>query len=248
MRFGRLAPIHDARTFKFARYRMASMPAAPDSCNLVTGIMERLGIVNPATIWPMDDNDTLGNCTIAGIAHAVTTYRGMLHEVRVPSAADVDALYFKLTGGPDSGLMELDVLNYWRQNTFADDQIMAFVAIDPKNHEHVKQAVAYFGGSYIGFQVQENACEDFTAGKTWDAGPLTQDGHAVYVVGYDANGVWVLTWGGIQKATWAWWDCCVACQNGEAWVILPPESQVAGFATGFDFETLKADLAALAKE
>jgi len=45
-----------------------------------------------------------------------------------------------------------------------------------------------------------------------------------------------------QQATWAWWDECV----DEAYAILPPEAEKPGFAPGFDFAQLKADLTAVA--
>lgn len=73
-------------------------------------------------------------------------------------------------------------------------------------------------------------------------GPLTNDGHAVYAVAYDQNGVTVLTWGNTQQATWAWWDECV----DEAYAILPPEAEKSGFAPGFNFAQLQTDLAAVA--
>ena len=62
-------------------------------------------------------NDTLGDCTIAAVAHAVTTYHALIKKDSIPSAKGVEKLYFHLTGGPDTGLNELDVLNYWRQNS-----------------------------------------------------------------------------------------------------------------------------------
>jgi hypothetical protein len=58
----------------------------------------------------MDGNDTLGDCTIAGVAHAVTTYHALIKKDSIPSAKGVEKLYFHLTGGPDTGLNELDVL------------------------------------------------------------------------------------------------------------------------------------------
>ena len=81
--------------------------------------------------------------------------------------------------------------------------------IDPKNHTHIQQAIQLFGGVYIGFQVQENCIEEFNARQPGIPGKLTQDGHAVFVVGYDQNDVSVLTWGNTQQGTWAWWDECV---------------------------------------
>src|SRR5947209_10274554 len=104
-------------------------------------------------------------------------------------------LYSRLFGGVDSGLVELDVLNYWRQDQVDGDQILAFASVDPKNHTHVQQAIQIFGGIYLGFQVQQDCIEQFDAGQPWTPGPLTNDGHAVFAVGCDQDGVTVLTWG-----------------------------------------------------
>jgi hypothetical protein len=78
-------------------------------------------------------------------------------------------LYMHLTGGVDSGLNELDVLNYWRQTSVDGDKILAYAKIDPKNHTHVQQAIQLFGGVYLGFQVQKNAVEQFDAHQPWTA-------------------------------------------------------------------------------
>jgi hypothetical protein len=186
----------------------------------------------------MDGNDTIGDCTIAGLAHAVTTFRGLIGTKNIMTKQAVVKLYYHLTGGVDSGLNELDVLAYWRRHAVSHDKILAYVSIDPKNHTHVQQAIQMFGGVYIGFQVQQNCIQEFDARKPWTPGKLTNDGHAVFAVAYDSHGVTVLTWGNTQQGTWAWWDECV----DEAYAILPPEAETAGFAPGFDFAQLKTDL------
>ena len=143
-----------------------------------------------------------------------------------------------LTGGVDSGLNELDVLNYWRKHSVTRDKILAFASIDPKNHTHIQQAIQLFGGVYLGFQVQQNCVEEFNAHQPWTPGPLTNDGHAVYAVAYDAAGLTVLTWGNTQQATWGWRDECV----DEAYAIVPPEAKNPNFAPGFDLAQLQQDL------
>jgi len=190
----------------------------------------------------MDGNDTLGDCTIAALAHSITVYRGLLGKKLIMSKQNVVKLYMHLTGGVDSGLNELDVLGYWRQNPVSGDEIITYVKIDPKNHTHVQQAIQLFGGVYLGFQVQENCIQEFDNHQPWTPGTLTNDGHAVYAVGYDQNDVTVLTWGNTQQGTWGWWDECV----DEAYAILPPEAKTPGFAPGFNFAQLQADLAAVA--
>ncbi len=238
-RFGKHPPKVDYRTLRFKDYLKATIAPPPASLTVLPRVYKDLGTTDPAKLFPMDGNDKLGDCTIAALAHAITTYRGLVGSKKdIMPSKTVVKLYMHLTGGVDSGLNELDVLNYWRQNGVAGDQILAYAGVDPKNHVHVQQAIQLFGGVYLGFQVQENCQQEFDAHQPWTPGPLTQDGHAVFAVGYDQNGLTVLTWGNTQQATWAWWDECV----DEAYAILPPEAKNTGFAPGFDFAQLQSDM------
>ncbi len=237
-RFGKHPPKVDYRTLRLNTYFTSALPAPPASYSVLANVYSKLGAADPTTLFPMDDNDSLGDCTIAGLAHAVTTYRGLVGQKKIMAKTAVVKLYLHLTGGVDSGLNELDVLNYWRKHPVSGDEILAFASIDPKNHTHVMQALKLFGGVYLGFQVQQNCLEDFDARRPWTPGPLTRDGHAVYAVAYDPSGVTVLTWGNTQQATWAWWDECV----DEAYAILPPEAKKPAFAPGFDVAELQKDL------
>ena len=238
-RFGKHPPKLDYRTLRFKNYLTKAIAPPPPAYNVLTSVYAKLKVNDPSVLFPMDGNDTLGDCTCAALAHAITTYHGLVGNDDVMPKASVVKLYTHLTGGPDTGLNELDVLNYWRKNKVTGDKILAYVSVDPKNHGHVQQAIQMFGGVYLGFQVQQNAVQDFDAHKPWTPGPLTNDGHAVYAVAYDQNGVTVLTWGNTQQGTWAWWDECV----DEAYAILPPQAAKPGFAPGFDFAQLQADLA-----
>ena len=237
-RFGKHPPQMDYRTLRFKDYVTAALAPPPPTYNVLTNVYQKLNINDPTKLFPMDGNDTLGDCTCAGLAHAITTYSGLIGKKTIMAGAAVVKLYRHLTGGPDTGLNELNVLNYWRQNGADGVKILAYVKLDPKNHTNVQQAIRLFGGVYLGFQVQQNAQQEFDAHQPWTPGPLTQDGHAVYAVAYDANGVTVLTWGNTQQATWAWWDECV----DEAYAILPPEAKDPSFAPGFNLTQLQADL------
>jgi len=241
-RFGKHPPKNDYRTLRLKNYFTAALAPPPASYNVLSNVYDRLKISDPTKLFPMDGNDTYGDCTIAALAHAVTTYRGLIGKKEIMSKASVVKLYLHLTGGVDSGLNELDVLNYWQSKPVVGDKILAFAKVDPKNHTHIQQAIQLFGGVYIGFQVQQNCVEEFNAHQPWTPGPLTNDGHAVYAVGYDANQVTVLTWGNTQPGTWAWWDECV----DEAYAIIPPEAANQTFS-GFDMAQLQADLAAVAQ-
>jgi len=238
-RFGKLPALHDYRTLRFRDYLTPKVPAPPPSFDALARVFDNLGTSDVATLFPMDGNDTVGDCTIAALAHAITLFRGFVN--RKPSimpAARVLKLYYSLTGGVDSGLAELNVLNYWRQHKVSGEDILAYVSIEPKNHAHVQQAAAMFGGVYLGFQCQANCQQEFEAHEPWAPGPLTKDGHAVLAVGYDAASLTMLTWGSTQKGTWAWWDECV----DEAYAIVPAEAKQPGYAPGFNVQQLLADL------
>jgi hypothetical protein len=240
-RFGKYPPKVDYRTLRLSNYLKPGIAAPPASFNVLTNVYAKLGTDDPTKLFPMDGNDTLGDCTIAALAHAETIFRSLLGKEKIASRTSVVKLYMHLTGGVDSGLNELDVLNYWRKNSFSGDKIINYVSIDPKNHTHVKQAISLLNGVYLGFQVQQNCIQEFDAHKPWTPGKLTNDGHAVYAVAYDQKGVTVLTWGNVQQATWAWWDECV----DEAYAILPSEAAKAGYAD-VDLAQLKTDLNAVA--
>lgn len=239
-RFGKHPPKRDYRTLRFADYA-AALASPPASCDNLARVAKALPGTTVAQLFPMDGNDTLGDCTCAAVAHAIGVYRGLTGSKAIMAKADVVKLYNRLTGGVDSGLNELDVLNYWRKTAVDGDAIVAYVSIDPKNHTHVQQAIDLFGGVYLGFQVQANCIQEFNAHKAWTPGKLTNDGHAVFATGYTAAGGTVLTWGAAQQFTWAWWDECV----DEAYAILPPEAKSPKFAPGFNYQQLVADLKAI---
>jgi hypothetical protein len=237
-RFGKHPPVTDYRTLRFTNYLKSDLANPPPSFTMLDRVYKGLGIHDPTKLYPMDGNDTLGDCTIAAAAHAITTWRGMMKKDTIPGTKAVEKLYFHLTGGADTGLNELDVLNSWRQNGALGEKMLAFATIDPKNHTHIQQAIQLFGGVYLGFQVQQNCVQEFNAHQPWTPGPLTNDGHAVFAVGYDQNNVTVLTWGNTQLGTWAWWDECV----DEAYAILPIDAKTPGFCPGFNVKQLEADL------
>jgi len=238
LRFGKKPARVDPRTLQLSKYT-AALPAPPAGFSSLYRLPATFKDV--ATVFPMDGNDAVGDCTIAGVAHADTLFNGLVNPTpSVMSAADVEALYFKLTGGPDVGLDCLTVLNYWRKNPINGKQILAYAAVPWKNHTLVQQATSLFGALYIGFQVPDNCMDEFMLGEPWTPGSLLPEGHCVVVTSYSANYLRVLTWGATQLGNWAWWDECV----DECYAILPPEAAQPGFnLQGFNLAQLQADLA-----
>src|ERR1700730_10983490 len=129
-RFGKHPPKHDYRTLRLKNYLTPALAAPPASYDVLPRVYEKLSTSDPTQLFPMDGNDTLGDCTIAALAHAITVYRGLVDSQRIMAKQAIGQLYMHLTGGVDSGLNELDVLNYWRQTPVDGDKIMAFAKID----------------------------------------------------------------------------------------------------------------------
>src|SRR5205814_2062968 len=187
-RFGKHPVKSDYRTLRFQDFLLPSLDPPPPSFDTLPRVFDGTGSSDPATLFPMDGNDQYGDCTIAALAHAITVYNGYAGRTAIPDQQLVVKLYFNLTHGIDSGLPELDVLNYWQSHEVDGEKIAAFVRIGRKNLTHIQQAIQLFGGVYLGFQVPENCQHEFNDGMPWTPGPLTNDGHAVYAVGYDEEG------------------------------------------------------------
>jgi hypothetical protein len=237
-KYGKLPVRHDERSLMFSTYS-AGLPTPPVSTNHLQTVFNNLKTNNIAKLFPMLGNDQYGDCTIAGLAHLITLYNGLIGVKKIPSKSSVLTLYKKLTGGPDTGLNELDVLNYICKNSFDGEKTPNYVTIkDHTNHLEVKQAISLVGGIYIGMNVQENAETDFDAHKTWTPGKLTGDDHCVVIVDYDDTTLTILTWGGLILGTWDWFDC--TCD--EIHPILPLEAKNIKFNPQFPYDQLVKDL------
>ena len=110
-RFGKHPAVHDYRTLRFRDYVTATLPAPPASFAALPRVFDNLGTSDVSKLFPMDGNDTVGDCTIAALAHAVTLFHGFVNKKpSIMPTARVLKLYYRLIGGVDSGLAELNVL------------------------------------------------------------------------------------------------------------------------------------------
>jgi hypothetical protein len=242
--FGKSIPKIDEKTLMLSNYLTPILPSPPLSFDNLQTVYSKLNISNPKKLFPVDGNNTVGDCTIAALGHIITVYSGLIGIKKIPTKASILKLYYQLTKGEDTGLACLDVLNYWRKNSFSGDEIIVYAKIKhPKNHTEVQQAIHLFGGVYLGFNVQENAITDFKKRIPWTSGKLTGDGHCVDATSYDQTGVTLLTWGNTQIGTWEWWDECV----DECYAIIPPEAKNPSFTPGLNYTQLLADLSLITK-
>jgi len=229
---GKKKPKYDkkGRTLKMAKY-MVNLPDPPK-----TYLPFDLNDVK--YLFPIDANNRLGDCVVAGAAHYMTNEHLRIGEKIIPPEDEVVRIYRSLSRcGRDNGLVMFDFLKHWRKNPLFGHRIEAFGRVELHNHKLIKQCIHLFGGVDLGFLVQNNAISDFELNKPWTPGLSDGGGHCVIAAAYDENYYYILTWGGCIKATKEWWDA----QVDEAFAILPPEYNTPGFAPGFDGEKLHED-------
>lgn len=159
-------------------------------------------------------NDSLGDCTCAGIYHGVQVHTG---EALGAPLTEPDACVLRLyqeaagyrPGDPmtDRGAVEQDVLNYCLNTGFplADGtrhRLLAYVEVDTRHLDDVCEVIQEFGFAYIGFEVPSGFMETGPT-NVWDVLPsfgAIEAGHCVILSGFDrtdpANPTFnVVSWG-----------------------------------------------------
>jgi len=239
-KLGKKPARHDARTLQMANY--LELPAFPTSRDWTS---------KAATGWGMMLNDQLGDCTCAAVGHIIQAWSANAgpKEITLPDQAILKA-YEAVGGykpgqpGTDQGAVELDVLKYWRKTGVGGYKIDAFVALEPKSHQHIEAAVDLFGGAYIGLSLPVSAQKQTVwsvppGGANGTGAPGSWGGHAVVVEAYDLHGLTCITWGQKKRMTWSFWDtyCDEAYATlSELWAGNKPAP------SGFNLAQLKADL------
>ena len=246
LKLGKQPARHDPRTLLFASYTTPALPAPPASLDLTTSVKAP---------WGMMDNAQVGDCTCAAAGHLLMEWSANAQtKMFTPSDAQIIAAYSAITGynpktgANDNGAVELDVLNYWRKTGIARHKIGAFVALEPSNHTHVMDAVYIFEGCYIGLQLPISAQgQQIWAvppqGTSGPGAPGSWGGHAVPVVGYDARGLTVVTWGQLLRMTWPFWEAY--CDEAYAIISNDYLDKSKKTPSGFDLAALQADLKSL---
>jgi len=195
--------------------------------------------------WPMDGNDQYGDCVAAAAAHMIQSWDATTGvQLPVPTEQAVVSEYFTLTGGRDNGLVMSDTLNTWMHSGLWGNRILGYAPVKPTSQLHLKQAVNFYGAAFLGMQLPQNSMSQFDHGQPWSlvTGWQTQKiigGHAVPALGYDANYLYVVTWGSVQKVAWDWYYV----YGDEAWCVLPQNdlTAVKGMG-GMNLASLKLDL------
>lgn len=216
-KLGALAP-HPEDTHprvKLANHMTGTLPTAPAIVDYASRVRS----------WPMYLNDQIGDCTAAGVAHALqawTAYAKGL--VTLPNSA-VLSLYEAfgyVPGDPstDNGAVEQDVLHYVQQHGVGGHKIRAYAQVNHEDPYVMKDALNLFGSLYLGAQMPQSAMDQTNQALPWtvvDGSPI-EGGHCFVAQRWDtaAAPMQVVTWGQLQRVSIDWW-----LANGqEAWVMI----------------------------
>lgn len=200
---GRKCILKDSRTAKFENFiETSNLPPLIAATNWSTNI--------PAGSFPMDLNDSIGDCTCAGLAHLATNTSFNVGNIVIPTDAEVLAMY-EMSGykpnqpNTDNGWTLLDAAKYMANKGLSGVGALAFLDVDQTNINHVQYTVQLFGGANTGVMLPQSAMDDFGK-KVWDN---TTDknyvgGHDLPIVDFNTTGPIYVTWGAKQQATWDW--------------------------------------------
>ena len=214
-------------------------------------------VITPVCAWALDGNGPdpavttqgpdfqgLGNCTIVGGVNLIRVWDILVNESdAIPTANEAVGEYDNQSGGQDTGLAETSVLQKWRTVGMFGEKIDAWGPVNHSNITAIKNAIAYYGACYFGVQLPESAQQQFNPGgaSTWSLvkGSPIEGGHCIVGVGYNDQGVQIITWGQVVTCTWEW----IAEYLDESYVIISNQFVEAGHGPTLDLAALQADLA-----
>jgi hypothetical protein len=197
--------------------------------------------------WYIANGVVTHNCTCAAAAHAIQVWTAANGSEIVPSDQDVLAMYEAVGGyvqgdpSTDNGCVVLDVLNHWRSHGLAGHKLEGYARIRGGNMKAVRQAIAMFGGVYLGVDLPAawQRADKWDVGRGRDYAPGSWGGHAVIASGYSPDGLTIISWGERVPMTWP----ALERYASEIYVMLDNDWADSDRApNGFDFDQLSTDL------
>lgn len=252
MPLGGLPPtLRQKPRLRFARF-LSPVAAPPASADYSTGI--------PSDGWGMMANDTLGCCVIAAAGHAEMGWTVNAGDPYTPPDADIVAAYSAITGyvagdpSTDNGTDPADMLAYWKSTGISGHTIGAYAAIDPSHPTQFKLAISMFECALVSLALPAYWQTLENNGDVWDVPPagtdsdLTEPGswgyHEVAAFKYDADGLYIVTWGETICLTWAAVGKYV--DGGNVMFSTDLVNGTTAAPTGFDIAVLQSDLPLIA--
>lgn len=203
---------------------------------------------------PMYDNDTLGDCIIAMMAHMLDQW-SYLTTGKVIGFTDAQIIeMYSAIGGyvpgdpsTDNGCDMLTAMNYWRNTGFCGYKIEGYVEANPMSPVEFARAIDLFGNTAIGIElptaIQTLSNWPAPPNLNGDWAPGSWGGHAIPASAYFPDWQTVETWG----ATLQMADLFFKAYCDELYVVFFPGWVMADgkSPSGLNMKQLQADLAAL---
>lgn len=206
-KLGRNRPVARCPRFALKNYLTRSMPAPPAAIDYTK--------TAEAALTNIYENDKLGDCVIAGMAHVVGVLTGGAGpKPFLYSDKEIIGLYSAIGGyvpgdpNTDRGCDEQTALNYWENNgalppkttsPTGAHKIAGWMTVDSSNVEECRTALWLFENLYFGLELPDAWINPMpsASGFVWDVAgaPDPQNGHCVVGVGYTAAGITIDTWG-----------------------------------------------------
>ena len=228
-KYGRRPATRPAALADLAVYAQGKLPVPPPTVEV------------PPGPFPIDGNDTYGDCVMAGVDHLNRAWDKMFDQrTGLPPEQAIVAEYLKLSPG-DEGLVESELLMRWHREGLFGEHIAGYAPVPPHDLLQLHQGVAFYGGLMLGIECGPPQQEQFAKNETWTyTGSEEEEGHCVVGLGYGpVGGIHVATWGGIAVLSAGY----LAHKLREAWVVLSHQLVEARKDTlGLDLKTLEADL------
>lgn len=197
-------------------------------------------------------NSDEGDCVVASGEHGLGIVSANAPGGTELVSSDAESLqeYHRIGGDGDNGLVPVEALEDWRVNGLLCNgkrrKLEAWGDFDAADPEQVKTVIIVFTGR-LDFNVPSEWMQKAYDGAVWTA-PRSYDfvgGHDVRMIGFDAEGVWIATWGLRIKIPWA----VLKDKNifNESHFELLPDSIGTGGVggNGINWVTLQADVTAI---
>ena len=241
-KLGKHPPVLDDRTLRFGTYVTSALAPPPASINYGDKV----------ATWPMYDNDRYGDCTCAAAGHMIQNWTANASAEVTPPPPSVLTFYEHFVGTPpppDAGCDMLSVLRYWRKQGLDTHKVMAFASIQLSNRTEAQNAIFLLGSIYIGVALPNFAVQGDMLTVPWvvpatgpvgDAAPNPNNGHCIPAVAYDADNLYVVTWGELKSMSWQFYDAYA----DESYAVLSQDFiEKNGLdPAGFDLAALEKDL------
>lgn len=212
-KLGKLAP-SKRDSVKFGDF-LTSLPTAPLVDNA------------PNYVYPMDLNDQVGCCVVAGFDHFNQVVTGLLlgkqfnfspeQIVSLYQTQNPNFILGSATQGAGSKYDRGMDIQLFLEYLVSQKMILGFASVDWTNPLELRSAIFLGVGLIMGVQLDQIQMQQYDSG-VWDYVPSSprDGGHCIPLIGYNQNQTTCVTWGKLIQCT----PSFIINQGDECWFIL----------------------------